>query len=127
MQAVLAGAHELPPHLLPRSNGELPTVPQGKLAAAQVQAAVAALPAAHPQAPQQQPHVAPSPAAAPAAPMPAQAPYAAVASPRPPAVTPEAPARPAGAPRTNVGLLIGVAVVFMLMGIGITIAIMKFL
>jgi serine/threonine-protein kinase len=116
MQLVLQGAKQLPPHLAgPRVN-ELPTqrfVPLGQ----QLQGAVAPM-----QAPSPQPQAVVQ--NGPGAPM--------VMSAQP---LPQGPARPlpstpmpapAGLPRTNVGLLIGVAFAFLLLGVGLAVVLMKF-
>ncbi len=106
LKAVLQGAVQLPANLAPPPHADLPTLPVG-LAAPTVQAAVGA-----------------PPLMAPAAPTP---------SPRPGAVAPglsspdTRPFTPAPAPRANLRLLIGVAAGFLLLGVGLALALSKLL
>jgi serine/threonine-protein kinase len=136
MQFVLQGATQLPPHLAGSRANEIPTakavpVPaqvaaagQRQQAQAQAQRALAQQPYAQGQQPYAQ----------------AQQPYAQNPQQRPmmqngPAAAmqmghPQQPmsprSMPGPAPRANVGVLIGVAVAFLLIGVGIAVALMKF-
>ncbi len=115
MQLVLQGATQLPPHLAgPRAN-ELPTQrfqPVAPGPAAQAMAMQAAGPAMHAAPMRNGPAAAMPMSTQPSAQSPRQhsAPLPVVSHP----------------PRTNVGLLIGVAVAFLLLGVGIAVVLMKF-
>jgi serine/threonine-protein kinase len=129
MQCVLQGMTELPPHLQPKQAIELPTVPAGRVQAADVQAAVA-----HQQQQRAQLHQTPHAQAA------SHGSHG--ASPRAPQVGPQHPSTPIGqlgqgqrprseavptSPKTNVGLLLGVAAAFLFLGVMIAMLAMHFM
>jgi serine/threonine-protein kinase len=126
MQLVLQGATQLPPHLAgPRAN-ELPTQRFQPMAGQAHAAAVAPVqtpmqaPSPHSQPAMRQngPAMAMNVAAQPAVPQKTQRlPPAAMQAPLPVA---------AGVPRTNVGLLVAVALAFLLLGVGLAVVLMKF-
>jgi serine/threonine-protein kinase len=123
MQLVLQGATQLPPHLAGTRVVEIPTtpavpVPQQVAAAGRQQQALAQQayvqtpPPAYAQTPQPRPMVQNGQAAA-----------MAMAHGPPPG----APgSTPAGVPKANVGMLVGVALAFLLLGVGIAVVLMKF-
>jgi serine/threonine protein kinase len=103
LQLILQGATQLPPHLASAHWNELPTMPF-------VPASV--------------------PAGAPNTPVPGQATYASarpMPSQRVPPHSLPAPRSTSSVriPRTNVGMLVGVAVAFLLIGVGVAVALMK--
>jgi serine/threonine-protein kinase len=114
MQLVLHGVLQLPPHLAGLRANELPTQ---RFEPMQVQAQVQAA-ARQAQPMQAQPAMTNGPAMA----MPLAAPGARSPQPSPPAGR----TVPAGVPRTNVGLLVGVALAFLLLGVGLAVVLMKF-
>jgi serine/threonine protein kinase len=144
MQYVLQGATQLPPQLARIGSDAIPTNPAGQNIAAQVRAAAAQQQQqqqqqqrqqpqqqqAYPQQQQQQASPAPAPVAnGPAA-------RGAMAAMNQPASTPRLPqpqsnpgsslSGPAGVPKTNVGLLIGVALGFLALGVLLAVVLMKF-
>jgi serine/threonine-protein kinase len=112
MQHVLQGSSELPGHLAKSSlGGELPTTPFSQAeAAAALRHASQAQQAAAPSHPQPWGSSAPGTA-------PLTAPLAQPASPRPTAEV--------RGPRANIGLLVGVALAFLLLGVGLAVVLMK--
>jgi hypothetical protein len=115
MQLVLQGATQLPPHLAPPRSNEIPTtpavpVPQQVVAAGQRQQAQAQQQYAQGQP--QYPMMQNGPAAA----MPMGHPQG----------RPSPQSLPAGVPRANIGVLIAVALAFLLLGVAIAVGLMKF-
>jgi serine/threonine-protein kinase len=108
LQHVLQGATQLPPHLSPSPNMDAPTAPVS------FQPPAANLPAA--PAAQARP-LTPQPAAVTPGPPVAAAPV----------TIPHAPPRLATGARTNVPLLVGVALGFLLLGIGLALALSRLL
>jgi serine/threonine protein kinase len=115
MKLVLQGATQLPPHLAAAHGHDLPTAKIGPVppeVAAAAQAHYAQTPRPYAQTPQPRPAMQNGPAAAMAM------------GHAPSAVGPRSLA--AQAPRANVGVLIGVAFAFLLIGVGIAVVLMKF-
>jgi serine/threonine-protein kinase len=123
MQLVLQGATQLPPHLAGSKTGEIPTVPFEPLAMPIVMQPGKA-PGVAP--------VAPSGPVAPTAPgISAQAPHSGPTPVMPLGAAPNRPPWAQGSPapggaRTNVGLLVGVALAFLLLGVGLAVVLMRF-
>jgi serine/threonine protein kinase len=107
MQLVLQGATKLPPHLAGAHWSELPTMPFTPMTPAEA----ARVPVAQVARPVQRRQNSPGGA------LPASAPGSVPASPRSTSVSPR---------RTSPGVLVGVAVAFLLLGVGIAVALMKF-
>ncbi|MGH7295878.1 MAG: serine/threonine protein kinase [Polyangiaceae bacterium] len=115
MQFVLQGATHLPPHLAGNTSPEMPTTP---FAHAPVGMPVQGMPA------QQQPMQGMPQPQRPAAGNPAQGPKPSARD--QPVVIPPSPHPPVRPQKSNVGLLIGVALGFLLLGVGIAVALMKY-
>jgi eukaryotic-like serine/threonine-protein kinase len=129
MQLVLQGATQLPPHLAAQRSNEIPTTPavpvphqvteaarrqqaQGQQQYAQGQPPYAQGQPQYSQNPQQRPMMQNGPA---------------MAMPMGHAPTPMSPRSiPAGVPRANIGVLIAVALAFLLLGVAIAVLLMKF-
>ena len=106
LQLVMQGATKLPAHLSPSPQMDAPTAP---IAFTPSPPSAQAMPAPTPQPPTPQPpHVAMSPAVQAG-----------------PVAIPPAPPAAARSSKTNVGLLVGVAVGFLLLGVGLALALSK--